>query len=76
MKKSYQNFIAMIISSGILMYGLMFLNTYAFEHVFFSEMRLYMTFLSSSIMTLVMFFLCGARLKTKRKILRLWQSVF
>lgn len=49
------------------MYGLMFLNTYAFEHVFFSEMRLYMTFLSSSIMTLVMLFFMRGMLKDKKK---------
>ena len=36
---SYGRFVAMIATSTVVMYGLMYLNTYAFEHVFWSEAR-------------------------------------
>jgi uncharacterized protein (DUF305 family) len=36
------------------MYAAMYLNTYAFDHVFFSEMRLYMNLLMTAIMAVVM----------------------
>lgn len=44
----------MIITAGVLMYIVMYLNTYSYDHVFFSEMRLYMTILSTSVMAVVM----------------------
>lgn len=54
MKKNYMKFFGMIISSAILMYGVMYLNTYQIDHVYFSEMRLYMTILSTAVMAVVM----------------------
>lgn len=36
------------------MYGVMYLNTYQIDHVYFSEMRLYMTILSTAVMAVVM----------------------
>lgn len=36
------------------MYLAMYLHTYAWEHVFFSEMRLYMNLLMTAIMAMVM----------------------
>jgi len=44
----------MIGTSSVLMYLAMYLNTYAFDHIFFSEMRLYMNVLMTSIMAVVM----------------------
>lgn len=44
----------MIASSSVLMYGVMYLNTYELDHVYFSEMRLYMTILSTAVMAIVM----------------------
>lgn len=44
----------MIAVSSLLMYVTMYLNTYSLNHVFFSEMRLYMTLLMTAIMMLVM----------------------
>ena len=52
MKKNYFKFSGMLIVAGIFMYGVMYLNTYAWDHIFFSEMRLYMTILSTSVMVL------------------------
>lgn len=54
MKNKYANFLGMIASSSVLMYGVMYLNTYELDHVYFSEMRLYMTILSTAVMAIVM----------------------
>lgn len=54
MNKKYWNFLGMIVTSAVLMYGVMFLNTYKLEHVHFSEMRVYMTLLSTAVMAVVM----------------------
>jgi ABC-type uncharacterized transport system permease subunit len=54
MESSYKNFFIMIGTSSVLMYLAMYLNTYAWEHIFFSEMRLYMNLLMTSIMAMVM----------------------
>jgi ABC-type uncharacterized transport system permease subunit len=54
MTQSYKTFFIMIGTSSVLMYAAMYLNTYAFDHVFFSEMRLYMNLLMTAIMAVVM----------------------
>ena len=54
MNKNYIKFFGMILTSAIFMYIVMYLNTYEFGHVFFSEMRLYMTILSTAVMAVVM----------------------
>lgn len=36
---SYSRFFAMIVVSTVVMFALMYLNTYAWDHVFFSETR-------------------------------------
>jgi ABC-type uncharacterized transport system permease subunit len=54
MESNYKNFFIMIGTSSVLMYLAMYLNTYAWEHIFFSEMRLYMNLLMTAIMALVM----------------------
>ncbi|WPZ22406.1 DUF305 domain-containing protein [Sulfitobacter faviae] len=51
---SYWRFAAMIATSTIVMFGLMYLNTYAFEHVFFSETRTYMALLMGAVMAVIM----------------------
>lgn len=51
---SYRRFAAMITVSTIVMYGLMFLNTYELDHVRFSETRLYMALIMGAIMAAVM----------------------
>ena len=54
MSQSYKTFFIMIGTSSILMYAAMYLNTYAWDHIFFSEMRLYMNLLMTAIMAIVM----------------------
>ncbi|MCP1168532.1 DUF305 domain-containing protein [Limimaricola litoreus] len=51
---SYWRFAAMIATSTVVMFGLMYINTYAFEHVFFSETRTYMALLMGAVMAVIM----------------------
>ena len=51
---SYTRFFAMIATSTVIMFGLMYLNTYAFEHLYFSETRFYMTGIMAATMAVVM----------------------
>ena len=50
----YGRFMAMVGTSTAIMFGLMYLNTYALEHVFFSETRFWMTFVMGAVMAVVM----------------------
>ena len=54
MHMSYWRFAAMIATSTVVMFGLMYLNTYAFEHVLWSETRLWMAFLMGACMAIIM----------------------
>lgn len=51
---SYARFGAMILVSTIIMFGLMYLNTFAVEHIAFSQTRLWMALLMGGAMALVM----------------------
>lgn len=51
---SYLRFGLMILTSTVVMFGLMYLNTYAWEHVFFSETRTYMAILMGATMAVIM----------------------
>ena len=51
---SYLRFFAMIATSTAVMLGLMYLNTYAWEHVFWSETRLWMAFVMGAAMAVIM----------------------
>jgi hypothetical protein len=44
----------MIVTSTIVMLGLMYLNTWALDHVFFSETRLYMALYMGAVMAIIM----------------------
>lgn len=50
----YARFGAMILTSTVVMYGLMYLNTYQIDHIFFSETRLYMALIMGAGMAVVM----------------------
>lgn len=47
-------FTAMIATSTVVMFGLMYLNTYALDHSFFSETRAYMALVMGATMAVVM----------------------
>ncbi|WP_040493290.1 DUF305 domain-containing protein [Ilumatobacter nonamiensis] len=51
---SYGRFGAMIATSTIVMFALMYLNTYTWDHVRFSETRLYMALLMGGTMAIIM----------------------
>ena len=44
----------MIATSTVVMLGLMYLNTYLFEHVFYSETRVYMAIMMGGVMAFIM----------------------
>ena len=50
----YFHFLAMIATSTAIMFGLMYLYSYAFDHVYFSEMRSYMALYMGAMMAVVM----------------------
>jgi uncharacterized protein (DUF305 family) len=52
--KGYARFAAMIATSTVVMLGLMYLNTYQLDHVFFSETRVYMALVMGATMAVVM----------------------
>lgn len=51
---SYWRFAAMIATSTVVMFILMYLNTYALEHLFWSETRAYMALLMGATMAVIM----------------------
>jgi uncharacterized protein (DUF305 family) len=52
--QSYGRFGVMVATSTIVMYGLMYLNTYELAHVRFSETRVYMALLMGATMAFIM----------------------
>ncbi|KKJ93740.1 hypothetical protein PK34_20355 [Stutzerimonas stutzeri] len=54
MKMSYWRFAAMVATSTAIMYGVMYLNTYTFEHVLWSETRAWMAIVMGSVMAIIM----------------------
>lgn len=66
---SYIRFGAMILTSMLVMFALMYFNTYAFEHVRWSETRFYMTFIMGGAMAIVMLgYMLGMYKNTKANI--------
>ena len=51
---SYWRFAAMIATSTLVMYALVYLNTYALDHVTFSETRVYMALYMGAAMAIIM----------------------
>jgi len=51
---SYLRFSAMIAASTVVMFGLMYLNTYALDHVTFSQTRMWMALVMGAAMAVVM----------------------
>ena len=51
---SYARFGLMILTSTVIMFGLMYLNTYALEHVFYSQTRTWMALVMGATMAVIM----------------------
>ena len=66
---SYRRFAAMIATSTLVMFGLMYLNTYAIEHVAFSQTRAWMALVMGATMAVVMLgFMWGMYKNTRANI--------
>jgi len=50
----YTTFAQMIVVGTIIMFGLMYLNTYSVDHIFFSETRAFMALIMGATMAIVM----------------------
>ena len=63
----YARFGAMIASATLVMFGLMYLNTYQIDHVLFSETRAYMALTMGGAMAVVMLFFMLDMYEDRRK---------
>jgi len=52
--KMYGRFAAMIATSTAVMYGLMYLNTFALDHIRYSQTRVWMALLMGAVMAIIM----------------------
>ncbi|MEW8967398.1 MULTISPECIES: DUF305 domain-containing protein [Exiguobacterium] len=64
--KPYAKFGLMILVSTFLMYWLMYLNVFQFDHIFFSQTRLYMALIMGSVMAFVMLLFMWGMYKNKK----------
>ncbi|MCG6112407.1 MAG: DUF305 domain-containing protein [Paracoccus sp.] len=65
----YGRFFAMIATSTIVMYGLMYLNTYSIDHIEFSQTRMWMAIYMGSVMAVIMLaFMLGMYSDRKKNI--------
>jgi DUF305 family protein family protein len=62
----YARFGLMIATSTVVMFGLMYLNTYRLDHVFFSETRMYMAFVMGATMGVIMLLFMLGMYKNKK----------
>jgi heme/copper-type cytochrome/quinol oxidase subunit 4 len=59
-RAQYLRFGLMILTSAVVMYVVMYLNTYSIDHVYWSWTRFFMTMMSAATMTVIMlFFMLG-----------------
>ena len=63
---SYARFAAMIAVSTVVMFGLMYLNTYALDHVFFSQTRAWMAVVMGATMAVIMLLFMLAMYRNQR----------
>ena len=69
-RRMYLRFMAMIATSSIVMFGLMYVNTYNIDHVFWSETRFWMAFVMGAAMMVVMLlFMWGMYRNTTKNII-------
>jgi len=51
---AYSRFIAMILTSTLVMFGLMYLNTWEISHIWFSQTRMWMALYMGGVMAIIM----------------------
>ena len=64
---SYWRFMAMVSASTVIMFGLMYANTYVVDHVFWSETRFWMMFMMGAMMMAVMLLFMWGMYKDRTK---------
>lgn len=64
---NYWRFMAMIGTSTTVMFGLMYLNTFSIDHVFWSETRFWMSFVMAGAMMVVMLLFMWDMYKSRAK---------
>ena len=72
----YRRFLAMIATSTAVMLGLMYLNTFAWEHVFWSETRFWMAFVMGAAMAVIMLSFMLGMYRDRRKNVAIWIGSF
>ncbi len=73
----YLKFTLMIVTSTIVMFIMMYFNTYKLDHVYFSETRVYMALYMGAVMAIIMLaFMTNMYKKTKINLLIYGVSVF
>jgi len=73
---NYTRFIVMILTATLVMFGLMYLNTYALDHVYFSETRTWMAIYMGAAMTVIMLLFMLGMYQDKRKNIIIFGSAF
>lgn len=63
---TYFRFGAMILTSTLVMFGLMYLNTYALDHIFFSQTRAWMAVVMGATMAVIMLVFMLAMYRNRR----------
>ncbi|MEW4468099.1 DUF305 domain-containing protein [Parasphingorhabdus sp. JC815] len=71
---SYTRYIVMILTATLVMYGLMYLNTYAMDHVYFSETRTWMAVYMGAAMAIIMLLFMLGMYQDKRKNIMIFVS--
>lgn len=71
---NYTRFIVMILTATLVMFGLMYLNTYALDHVYFSETRTWMAIYMGAAMTVIMLLFMLGMYQDKRKNIMIFGS--
>ena len=67
---SYWRFMTMVATSTAIMFGLMYLNTFELDHVFWSETRFWMMFVMGGMMMIVMLlFMWGMYRDTRKNVI-------
>lgn len=65
----------MIATSTVVMFELMYLNTYAIDHVFFSQTRMRMPLLMGAVMALIMMLCMCGMYKNQAATSLIWQEL-
>lgn len=63
---NYKRFVIMIATATVVMFGLMYLNTYQWDHIFFSETRAYMVLIMGAVMAITMLLFMNKKYTNKR----------